>query len=191
MSLRVEVLCTGWIIKEHGMVVEAHSTSSVVLGGKDVIVVDTSDGVMRREIEHNLERLGLVPEDISVVVSTHLHHDHVSNDDLFPRARKIAHEGEGPASGREMMKEDELQLGAGIRIVHTPGHTRGAVSVFVEADKRIVIAGDALPTKDNYVKMVPPGLNYDPELAMESIRKIVGWADVVVPGHGPPFMVRH
>jgi glyoxylase-like metal-dependent hydrolase (beta-lactamase superfamily II) len=59
----------------------------------------------------------------------------------------------------------------------------------VQADRRYVIAGDALPTEENYVKNVPPGINYDPDLAMESIKRIVGYADVVVPGHGLPFSV--
>jgi glyoxylase-like metal-dependent hydrolase (beta-lactamase superfamily II) len=42
---------------------------------------------------------------------------------------------------------------------------------------------------DNYLKWVPPGINIDPELALNSMRKIVDWADVVVPGHDKPFRI--
>jgi glyoxylase-like metal-dependent hydrolase (beta-lactamase superfamily II) len=60
----------------------------------------------------------------------------------------------------------------------------------VVAETRVgtwVMAGDALPTADNYVAWVPPGINYDTEVALESMRHIVELADTIVPGHGPPF----
>ena len=74
-------------------------------------------------------------------------------------------------------------------MVHTPGHTPGSISVFVEAGLRYAIAGDALPTHENYLNWVPPGLNCDPDLALASMKEIVAFADIVVPGHGAPFRI--
>lgn len=64
------------------------------------------------------------------------------------------------------------------------------MSVFVEADRRYVIAGDAIPMENNFRKMVPPAINCDAEEALQSIKKIKRYADVIIPGHGFPFMAR-
>jgi len=42
--------------------------------------------------------------------------------------------------------------------------------------------------EDNLRLNVPPRLNNDPEAALQSIKKIREYADVIVPGHGFPFM---
>ncbi|MCE5296562.1 MAG: MBL fold metallo-hydrolase [Euryarchaeota archaeon] len=188
-KLTVKQLCEGWLVRERGMVLEAHSTSSIILGGKLVVVVDTSDWTLRSKVIETLSELGIKGGDVDVVVNTHLHPDHVSNNDLFPNAIVIFHEAEGRRGVRDI--GSAMELDEGVRIVHTPGHTRGSVSVLVEAEVRTAIAGDAIPTKDNYTKRLPPALNYDPDLAMRSMERMIEWADVIVPGHGPAFEVVH
>lgn len=184
----VEVLCNGSIRRESGVVLEAHSSSTLILSRGWNIVVDTSTLEHRDAIVHGLRRLEIDPRDIDIVFNTHLHQDHCRNNDLFPNATLMAHAAERP--GREYRKvESNLEASPGVRLVHTPGHTPGSMSVFVEGGLRYVIAGDALPTHDNYLKWVPPGLNYDPDLALSSMKEIVAFADVVVPGHGPPFRI--
>ncbi len=80
------------------------------------------------------------------------------------------------------------ELAPGVDVIHTPGHSRGSISLVARTEHGTwVMAGDALPTPDNYVAWVPPGINYDPEVALESMKKIVDTADTIVPGHGPPF----
>ncbi len=171
------------------MVLEAHSTSTLITSGRRLVLVDTSSRERRPRLLEGLRSLGVEPGAIETVVNTHLHHDHVGNNDLFPRAMKLARSEEGPGPDYEAVGEDRV-VGPGIRLLHTPGHTRGSMSVVVEADDaRYVIAGDALPTRDNYERWVPPGLNYDADTALESMRRIVDEAEVVVPGHGAPFPV--
>jgi glyoxylase-like metal-dependent hydrolase (beta-lactamase superfamily II) len=84
--------------------------------------------------------------------------------------------------------ETDKEIVPGVRIVHTPGHTMGSVSVFVKADQRYAIAGDAVPKYGNFEKMVPPRINVDEKLALESIKMIIRYADVIIPGHDPPFI---
>ena len=64
--------------------------------------------------------------------------------------------------------------------MHTPGHTRGSMSVVVSADRTYVMAGDAIPTKDNYLKWGPSKVNYDPKVALESMHRIADIADVII-----------
>jgi glyoxylase-like metal-dependent hydrolase (beta-lactamase superfamily II) len=180
------VVCEGYLRKEDGIVLEAHSTSTLITG-TSLILVDTSSNARRSSLVNGLRSLGVRPEDIEVVISTHLHHDHVGNNDLFPRATKLARAEESPGPDYEAVSEDRA-VGPDVWLMHTPGHSRGSMSVVVAADDaRYVIAGDAMPTRDNCERWVPPGINYDPQLALRSMRRIVDEADVIVPGHGAAF----
>ncbi len=184
MSAKVDVLCEGTIRRDGKVVLEAHSSSTLVRTGRQVIVVDTSSRAHRQRILASLERIGVRPDEVDILVITHDHHDHRENNDLFPRARLIMFDSE-PAK-----EDEESWIDADARLVRTPGHTPESVSLFVNSDRRWAIVGDALPIKDNYLKWVPPGLNYDPEKALRSMKRIVDWADIVVPGHDAPFEIR-
>jgi N-acyl homoserine lactone hydrolase len=181
-------LVRGFIRKEEGVIMEANSSVTLVICGDRKIIIDTSTPDKREEILSGLEARGISPQEVDTVVLTHLHGDHTSNNDLFPNAEFLAHVDELPPRGIEPILEDQ-EICGGVRLVHTPGHTRGSMSVVVEADRTYVVAGDALPTRDNYLKWVPPGLNYFPELALKSMAKIVEWGEVIVPGHDAAFEV--
>jgi len=60
----------------------------------------------------------------------------------------------------------------------------------VTANECYIIAGDALPTQNNYFKWVPPGINYDPHIALASMERIVALADIVIPGHDQPLEIK-
>ena len=112
---------------------------------------------------------------------------------LYPNAEIYAWEGPAAESNLRNVNiiNDELKLCDGVTLVHTPGHTMDSMSVFVEGeDRKYAVVGDAIPLEENYRKMVPPRLNVDSELAMKSINTIARFADVIVPGHGFPFMTR-
>jgi N-acyl homoserine lactone hydrolase len=184
MSAKVDVLCEGTIRRDGKVVLEAHSSSTLVRSDRHTIVVDTSSFANRQKILASLERLGIRPHEVDILVITHDHHDHHENNDLFPKAMLIMFDSE-PAK-----EDEESRIDAWVRLVRTPGHTPESVSLFVESDKRYAIVGDALPIKDNYLKWVPPGLNYDPEKALRRMKRIVDWADVVIPGHDSPFEIK-
>ena len=181
-------LVEGVIRREEGVVLEAHSSVTLVLCGDRRIIIDTSTPWRRKAVLSGLKERGISPKDIDTVVLSHLHGDHTSNNELFPNARLMAHVDELPPRGIDPVLED-MEICEGVRLIHTPGHTRGSMSVLVQAERRYVAAGDALPTKDNYDKWVPPSLNYYPELALRSMRRIVNMADVVIPGHDAAFEV--
>jgi N-acyl homoserine lactone hydrolase len=85
-------------------------------------------------------------------------------------------------------------IAPGFMVFHTPGHTRGSISVIVtgrfgDAEGAVVCAGDALPTRDNYIFRLPPGINYDRALASRSMDRIIAKADWIIPGHDGPIRV--
>ena len=190
----LDILAVGMLDRsETGEVLEAHSTSTLIRSGDSMIVVDTSSKYMRPALRTSFRELGIFPKDVDTVVITHWHDDHLENLDMYPNAEIYA--WDGPAADADLRNiniiNDELKLCDGVTLVHTPGHTMDSTSVFVEGDdRRYAVVGDAIPLEENYRKMVPPRLNVEPDLAMKSIKSIAGFADVIVPGHGFPFMTR-
>lgn len=188
--IKLDILAVGSLVKdEDGKLIEAHSTSTLVRTDDRTIVVDTSSRYLRPALKSSLRDLGVFAKDVDTVVLTHSHGDHAANIDLFPNARVLIHTGAPSGLPFEAEAvEGDMELCPGVRLVHTPGHSPDSMSVFVDADRRYAIAGDAIPLEDNYRRGLPPGLHTDRDLAMESIKSIVRFADAIIPGHGFPFM---
>ena len=191
----IDVLVLGYLERfEDGSVnlKETWSTSSLIrTDDGHVIVVDTSSDFMRSPIKSAFKQIGKIfPDDVDMVVLTHCHTDHIGNVSLFKNATVYVHEGEECTIPNAKIVKEDTEIAKGVRLVHTPGHSDGSMSVFVEADRRYAIVGDAAPLKDNFTKRIIPALPTDAEAAMASLEKIAEWADVIVPGHDKPFKVR-
>jgi N-acyl homoserine lactone hydrolase len=80
---------------------------------------------------------------------------------------------------------------AGVRLLETPGHSRGHVSVLVEMDEaRLLVTGDAAPTVRSLAERVLPGLHVDAVAAAASLDRLIGlWraGAVPLPSHDPAF----
>jgi len=185
-TINLDILAVGNLIRDGDTIVEAHSTSTLIRTEDRNIVVDTSSKFLKPAVKDSLKQLRVLPKDVDSVVFTHAHHDHVENVDLFPKAKIYVRKEEESDKGIKV--DRDMELCPGVKLIHTPGHTAGSMSVFVTAERKYAITGDAVPLQDNVLKMVPPGLNIDKDLAMKSIKAIVSFADVIVPGHGFPFI---
>ncbi|AMH93793.1 metallo-beta-lactamase domain-containing protein [methanogenic archaeon ISO4-H5] len=191
----IDVLVLGYLERfEDGSVnlKETWSTSSLIrTDDGHVIVVDTSSDFMRSPIKSAFKQIGKIfPDDVDMVVLTHCHTDHIGNVSLFKNAAVYVHEGEECTIPNAKIVKADTEIAKGVRLVHTPGHSDGSMSVFVEADRRYAIVGDVAPLKDNFTKRIIPALHTDAEAARASLEKIAEWADVIVPGHDKPFKVR-
>jgi glyoxylase-like metal-dependent hydrolase (beta-lactamase superfamily II) len=81
---------------------------------------------------------------------------------------------------------DELPILGGIKVLHTPGHTPGSISLYLEQEKALIV-GDLLA---NRFGLSLPSRMFTVNLAqeVESIRKILSLDfEVVCFGHGPPL----
>lgn len=136
-----------------------------------VIVVDTglgepdergtvhgkpADGGGPAPLRAGLEERGLEPEDVDRVILTHLHHDHCSNNDLFPDAEFLVQRAELEAAADPLppfervydeanvetldrldttVVDGDYRLREGVELLLTPGHTEGMQSVLVRTDE--------------------------------------------------------
>ena len=186
------------------------STNTLVTVGNQTIVVDTGPSSRRKWLHEALEQKNLAPEDIDVVILTHMHWDHCQNTDLFRNARILVHPTEmdyarnpnraDHASAQymaDMVDKMKLELVSegdkvieGISIVETPGHTKGHISVSVsDANETVLIAGDALPDGGTVARGLPTNVFWDVEDARTSVEKMVSAARVFYPGHDRPFQL--
>ena len=190
IMIQLDILAVGDLIRDDGgNILKADSTSVLIRSGNRTIVVDPSTKYMRPAVRTSFKQIGVFPKDVDTVILTHAHRDHIENLDLYQKARVYIHSGaDVEIPGAIIVEGEEKKICDGVRMVHTPGHCPEHCSVFVDADRRYVVAGDAIPLEDNFRKMVPPRLNTDPALALQSIKNISQYAQVVIPGHGFPFM---
>ena len=82
---------------------------------------------------------------------------------------------------------DELPILGGTRVLHTPGHTPGSISLFLPQE-RLVIAGDAI---NHRFKLRLPSKAFTVDMAQEiqSIKKIASLDfDFMCFGHGAPLV---
>ena len=184
------------------------STISLLNVGGQHVLVDTGPASRRTMLVKTLRGRGLSPEEIDLVVLTHMHWDHCSNADLFPNARVLVHPKEidyanNPRRGdhniayyyADMLSRlrvepvsDGDRIADGVSVMDTPGHTKGHVSVSVSMDGRdVLVSGDAMPDGGTVRRGLPYNVFWDVDDAAESVEKMVASADVFYPGHDRPF----
>jgi N-acyl homoserine lactone hydrolase len=125
------------------------------------VVMEHSDAIVAR-----LAALDVKPDDIAIVVNSHLHFDHAGNNGAFPKATFIVQaEHIAYAKGKPnfpglywdipelgyVPTAGSTQVARGIKVVPTPGHAPGHQSLVVDLvdTGRVVLTGDAAFTREN------------------------------------------
>lgn len=162
------------------------------------MLVDTGAGFNEEYLISQIERHGVNRKDISLVVNTHCHFDHIGGNYLFEDAEIAVHEldaismknkddlgtsinaFENEANSRvdiELKDGDEIR---GFKVIHTPGHTSGGICLW---DGVNLISGDTVFSHGG-VGRFDIGGNFDD--LKESVFKLTK-LDVInlLPGHGP------
>ncbi|MBI4278301.1 MAG: N-acyl homoserine lactonase family protein [Armatimonadetes bacterium] len=163
--------------------------------------------VMKAEddVVHRLRELGLRPEDIHILISTHFHFDHAGGHENFGHARIIAQREcyeHGLATNpptrnlwdlphlRYELVEGDVDVVPGVRALETPGHVPGHQSVLVRLPRTgpVILAIDAIYTKENLDTDNWRGYP-DPARAQASARRLVELARregaTLIYGHDP------
>jgi 4-pyridoxolactonase len=149
-------------------------------------------------IPAQLARLGVKPEEIDIVINSHLHFDHCSGNTLFPQAKFYFSKSElrhayVPDPWERLgydpdlvvmpgMKMELLELGhyeyevlPGITLIETPGHSNGHLSAIVDPGNGaapLVFPFDVAYTRHNLEGKVLMGLHTDPAELLDSMVRI-------------------
>ena len=168
--------------------------------------------------EQGLAKHDLAPADIDIVIHTHLHMDHCENDYKCENALFYVHEKElesihdpHPLDYRyledyidDIEKNHQIQVVTkdmeiltGIRVKHTPVHTKGGLTVFIDTAKgKAAITGfciidenynPPLEIKGMEMDLIPPGTHVDVYSAYDIMLQVKKEADIIIPLHEPRF----
>ena len=199
-----------------------------LLKQQGLVLVDTGVPEQRDRFRKRLEELSITPRDISLIVLTHGHWDHIGSaadirdltggtiainhreKDCVEQALKKLPPGIGPL-GKVMalltrlmaatvefrgcavdltLDDAELSLrpfGIEGRVLHTPGHTWGSMSILLDTGEAFVgdLAMSFLPLRFGSVM---PLLGEDRDAVRESWRLLLdNGAAQIYPSHGNPF----
>lgn len=222
MRLKLHLLSDGYFVldksflvysKYQGQTYRAALKPLLVITDEEKILIDTGIGELSEKhkrfytierkpyqtLKVQLERHNLKPEDIDMIVNTHLHFDHCGNNQYFKNAKfyvqaeelryayapdrfqKAAYIREFldvnvdyiPISGRYQLTDD-------IVLVPTPGHSIGHQSVIIKwKRKNYVYCGDVAPLRENLEKRNIPGVLYRADQALKSIDELRSIRDAV------------
>lgn len=163
-----------------------------------------------KSFEQALSSVGIAPEDINIVIQTHLHYDHCANTQKCKNARVIVQEEELKfAYSPHALFYGSYNLGflkdlhfrvisgdneilPGIKVILVPGHSPGTQAVSIDTEGGRAVISGFCSIKDNFSPpdamrvrwpVIAPGVSVNSLQAFDSALKIKSLADIIVPQH--------
>lgn len=197
-TCRIVVLRDGYGYTDEAGTYRANGTISLVRIPSEgiALLVDTGSPWDRELLIQRLQENGVTPTDVTHVVCTHGHVDHVGNLNVFTMAahmvsHDIVQEGD-KYTIHELTDDNPFVISNNITVIPTPGHTSRDVSVVVRGTDQgvVVVAGDLFECEADLrdSKLWRDNSEF-PELHEKSRESVLAIADWIVPGHGSMFKV--
>ncbi len=160
------------------------------------------------ELDRALElTMGWKPEDVDLIINTHLHYDHCGQNCRMPNAEILVQKAEWEAAHaptpyeaenyhpedyskhrvsyfRWRFLEGDADILPGLKVLFTPGHTRGSQSVLIDTEEgTLCFPGDTITSKINLDHGLQPSIVVDDKALFESMNRIFIAADRIVFSH--------
>ena len=166
-----------------------------------------------RPVKELIEEQGIKCSDITKIILTHLHYDHCWNLELFPdipiyiQGRELEYAvnpipwdekiysfwkgSDTPPWMFELSRivrvDGDLDLLPGIKLLLTPGHSKGSQSVLIDTKEgKYLCTGDFLPRIECYEKQIPNGIInnlYEWSESYKKVHDLVDGSDKILPCH--------
>jgi len=174
-------------------------------------IVERNEG---QDLVEGLAKHGVRPADVELVVLSHLHFDHVGNNELFPNARFVVQRDELPQAlappkfclfyypeyrykmitvlDRVDVIDGDVDIDSGVRLIKIGGHTPGCQATLVDTAAGVVcLTSDAMYNYRNIELDWPVGSYWDLPQLMGGMSRMRQEADILVPQHDWQFLVEH
>jgi 4-pyridoxolactonase len=143
-----------------------------------VLPFELPEQTPEQTIPAQLGACGFELGDVTTLVNSHLHIDHVGGNQLFngTGVRNVIHEKELAQARNhepfEFFGYSDVELAKGLRLFETPGHTVGHYSFLVDGAKPMLFAMDVAYTSAALEKGIQPGFHNDPVAGVRSIARV-------------------
>jgi N-acyl homoserine lactone hydrolase len=210
----------GLLYRDTGMKIDSGILAFLLRNGKDKILVDSGacgyvktrqylkyfNQTPEQTMEAQLAKFDTSPDEIIVVINTHLHIDHCAGNVFFGRAQFFVQQKElqywkNPLRVHRHAYAVELQetafglldgdadIASGVQVILTPGHSPGSQAVLVRTSEGLyILAGDSVPHFENMAvpdneSFWPSGIYVDLREYYKSLNRLKGLGGVILPGH--------
>lgn len=157
-------------------VVSERFVYAFLIYGNSVCLIDAGFAGSDVELFDYLKKTGRNPHDITMLIQTHAHPDHIGGSPAIKKVsgcRVAAHRSakpwiedvesqfrerptpnfrafvKGPVEVDVVLQDgDDIDIGEGrsVKVLHTPGHSQGSISLLFE-EEGALFSGDAIPAK--------------------------------------------
>jgi len=165
--------------------------------------------------ESSLASVGLRPNEIRMIIQTHLHYDHCGNTSKCKRAKVVVQEDElkfalsphpiiANLYHRPFLESVDFvtirggcEIVPGIEVVPVPGHSPGAQAVVVATDQGNAVISGFCCMRENFepplevreaFPVLAPGIHTNAMDAFDSVQRVKGLADILIPQHDQCFL---
>lgn len=167
-----------------------------------------------QSFETALEGLALKPDDIDIVIQTHLHYDHCANTRKCTKAKVVVQEKElmfayshDPIFHTLYVRkyfeglnywliDGKTEIVPGINVIPMPGHTPGCQAVSVKTARGLAIISGACTIKENFFPppklasiwpVLIPTFHVDAKKSFYELLYLKHSADILIPQHDLGF----
>ncbi len=160
-----------------------------------VLPFELPEQTEEQTIPGQLALAGFQPSDVTMLVNSHLHFDHVGGNKHFSGIPNLVHEKElAQARAHEPFEffgysdktwdhdgakfrtvSGDFELAKGLWLFETPGHTLGHCSLLVSGDEGttpMLFAFDVVYTGAAMERGIQPGFHIDPRAGVRSIQRV-------------------
>lgn len=168
-----------------------------------------------QSLESGLMKVGLTPDDIDLVIITHLHSDHIAQGRQFSKARFLVQKAEldfaqdpHPTVAAQYPREffgglnfevveGDTAICDGVSVISTPGHSPGGQSVAISTAEGIAIISGICTIRENFeppeslgktMPVFPCGVFVNLFNMYDNLLKIKKMADIIIPNHEPEYV---
>lgn len=163
------------------------ATISLVRDGDFTIVVDPGMVADVAVIHDALADHGLKAGDVTDVVLSHHHPDNILNVGLFPAAHIHDHKAIYQGHSWTTRDAEGYSFTPSVRLIATQGHSAEDITLLAgtSSDGVVAVAGDLWWRADG---PADDPVTISRSLLRSSRERVLAVADLVVPGHGAPFV---
>lgn len=179
---------------------------ALIIDGKKLTLFDTGTPESLPRFKECVEGLGFQLKDIVNIIISHAHADHLGIMKQLvdiSGARVFAHQEEAPYVEKKILGSrdfeavkvdvhlkdgDVLDVLGGLKVIYTPGHTPGHISLYCPKEK-MLFAADLFRYSQGTFHLCPPQYSVDYVAVVSSMVKVAQYDfDTAVLYHGEPII---